>query len=126
MSTFNADEESVAIRNSVELIQQFMQVPQMIELRKNDYKEYEKQMQEIFSTFYKGFECLFEMVIRGDNMETLHMMLNQFVKIHKGEISRDDGELAIGEHIAKNKITVNNKTPVALKKGKKHSSRPKK
>jgi hypothetical protein len=99
--SFDAGKEKEAIQKGVVCIQEFMKMEQIQEMKTNNYEEYEKLMKGTFPTFASSFECLFEMIIRGDNMDTLNMMLSKFVQIHNGDIDKDKGELAIGEHIAK-------------------------
>ncbi len=112
-----------SIRNNIKMIKKFSKLPQMqllksemdkqIELEKlnTNYTEdsiittiklteYYKKMFSIFPTFAVEFEALFIMVLRDFDLGPLNFMLKTMDQIDNGTISKDKGEMSIGEHLA--------------------------
>lgn len=111
------------IRQNVKIIKQFAEIPEFAALKKqmktsilkidsnsSDYEEkihttvknseYCKSMEDVLPSFAKEFEALFIMVLRDCDLGPLEFMLTTMGSIASGTISKDKGEMAIGEHLA--------------------------
>ncbi len=116
-------EEMGMIRENVKLIKQFSKIPEiavlktlmMTELSELDssISNYEDKcdkvvkssdfyikMCEVFPSFSKEFEALFIMVLRDFDLGPLDFMLQTMEGIANGTVTKDKGEMAIGEHLA--------------------------
>jgi hypothetical protein len=116
-------EEMNMIRQNVKLIKQFIEIPEIIALKlsmnqqlstinskDSDYEdkcyqiikssEYYIKMCEFFPSFSKEFEALFIMVLRDFDLGPLDFMLDTMEGISNGSVTKDKGEMAIGEHLA--------------------------
>jgi len=125
----NMNEMNV-IRQNVNIIKQFAEIPEFSSLKKqmkvsilkidsnlSDYEdkvyqtvkdsEYYKSMEEVLPSFSKEFEALFIMVLRDFDLGPLEFMLSTMESIAAGNISKDKGEMAIGEHLAEKFIKTN-------------------
>jgi len=134
-------EEMNMIRQNVNLIKQFSEIPEIavlktsmhLELSNIDSKEdsYEDKcyeiikgsdfyikMCEVFPSFSKEFEALFIMVLRDFDLGPLDFMLNTMEGIASGSVTKDKGEMAIGEHLAE-KFIKSTSNPSKNKKSKK-------
>lgn len=130
--------EMNVIRENIKLIKQFSEIPEFAALKKqmkvsilkidsnsSDYEdkiyqtvkdsEYYKQMVNVLPSFANEFDALFIMVLRDFDLGPLEFMLNTMGSIASGTISKDKGEMAIGEHLAEKFIKPN---PKANFKGK--------
>ncbi len=119
-----------SIRNNIKMIKQFSEIPEMkllkTEMNKNlknnklDENEiislikqsnYYNKMVSIFPTFAIEFEALFLMTLRDFDLGPLDFMLNTMDQVNNGNITKDKGEMSIGEHLAEKfvKLKRNNK-----------------
>ena len=143
-------EEMNMIRQNVKLIKQFSEIPEFavlkslmhLEISNIDSKDEDKcteiikssefyiKMCEVFPSFSKEFEALFIMVLRDFDLGPLDFMLNTMEGIANGSVTKDKGEMAIGEHLAEKfiKLTSNPSKDKKDKKDKKYKKykKPKK
>lgn len=114
--------EMNSIRANINLIKQFSEIPEYSRLQKSmlnkinkldptskEYtdkvyeivknSEYFKKMKELLPSFSVEFEALFIMALRGSDLGPLEFMLNTMENISNGTISKDKGEMSIGEHL---------------------------
>ena len=138
-------EEMSMIRENVKLIKQFSQISEIAVLKtsmhlelsnlnskESDYEdkclevvkksEFYIRMCEVFPSFSKEFEALFIMVLRDFDLGPLDFMLKTMEGIANGTVTKDKGEIAIGEHLAEKFIKSNDPGKI-LKKGKKTSKK---
>ena len=117
---FISKDEINTIKKTIKLIQQFMEIPNIIELRseydiyvqkiKNDrLKPYSQKLGEIFPSFSKDYDSLFEMVIIGADLKPLDFMFNTMLNVSNGDITQDDGEKGLGDFLATQFVTMDPK-----------------
>jgi hypothetical protein len=117
------------IRENVNIIKQFAEIPKFADLKNqmkqsifivdanvSDYEEtvnqivkesrYYKSMEEVLPSFAKEFDALFIMVLKDFDLGPLEFMLSTMESIASGNISKDKGEMAIGEHLAEQFIKI--------------------
>jgi hypothetical protein len=122
--------EMNVIRQNVAIIKQFAEIPEFASSKKqmklsilkidsnlSDYdekvfqtvkeSEYYKLMEGVLPSFAKEFEALFIMVLRDFDLGPLEFMLSTMESIAAGNINKDKGEMAIGEHLAEKFIKAN-------------------
>jgi hypothetical protein len=105
--------EIISIKNNISMISKFMEIPEIKTLELTDINSYKEKMKSIFTSFESNFPSLFELVIARGDLEPLEYMLNTIEKINIGAIDKKDGEIGIGEHLAKKFITMD---PTKIKK----------
>jgi len=128
----NSINEMNVIRQNVKIIKQFAEIPEFADLKKqmkqsilkvdsnlSDYEErvnqivkeskYYKSIEEVLPSFAKEFDALFVMVLKDFDLSPLEFMLSTMESIASGNISKDKGEMAIGEHLAEQFIKANPK-----------------
>ena len=88
------------IKETIKMIQQFMNLPDMIKLRKNSADEYKQKMTEIFPVFAEHYNSLFNLVISDIDMNALNFMFETMLNISNGTIEQDKGEMAFGDFLA--------------------------
>ena len=57
-------------------------------------------MEKVLPSFSKEFEALFIMILRDFDLGPLEFMLSTMEGISSGNITKDKGEMALGEHLA--------------------------
>lgn len=123
-------QEMSMIRENVKLIKQFAEIPEIavlkstmilalseLDSRDEAYEDkcaevvkssdYYIRMEGCFPSFSKEFEALFIMVLRDFDLGPLEFMLSTMEGIASGTVSKDKGEMAIGEHLAEKFIKSN-------------------
>lgn len=93
-------ENPEVIKNYVTMIQKFIKLPKLIELREKNFESYENKLKEVFPQFYKDYPSIFEKVIKEEDLSFLYLMLNHIDKIKNNENTKLDSEKIIGEALA--------------------------
>ena len=102
-------EEIISIRNNIKMILKFMEISEIKNLQSTDFNAYKEKMKSIFTSFELNFPSLFDLTISGGDLEPLEFMLNTLEKINIGKIDKKDGEMSIGDHLAKKFISIDSK-----------------
>jgi hypothetical protein len=134
-------QEMGMIRENVKLIKQFSLIPELATLKSSMHldlsnldskdekyedkcaetvksSEFYIRMYEVFPSFAKEFEALFIMILRDFDLGPLEFMLNTMEGIANGTVTKDKGEMAIGEHLAEKFIKSSADSSKIFKKNK--------
>jgi len=87
------------IRTQVEIIQKCIQEPQYAKLKSENFSMFRIKMEEKFSDFYQKYPTLMKLLVKEENIDMLEVILQKIEKIKKSEVSKDDGELDMGQHL---------------------------
>ena len=97
----NVTKENInKIKETIKLIQQFMNLPDMIKLKKDNNEEYIKKMTEIFPVFAENYNSLFNLVISENDLHALDFMFETMINISNGTLEKDKAEMAFGDYLA--------------------------
>ena len=88
------------IKETIKMIQQFMEIPEMIKLKKDCSQEYIKKMTEIFPVFAENYNSLFNLIINDIDLNALNFMFETMLNISNGTLEKDKAEMAFGDYLA--------------------------
>ena len=93
-------EQIAKIKETINMIQQFMKIPEIYKLQKLDYDLYHAKLKEIFPSFVENYSSLFELVIKGSDLSVLDYMFNTMQKISSGSVDQENEEKKLGDYLA--------------------------
>ena len=73
---FNKSNITIIIRKYKNLIIQYIQTPEIINMKNNNFNEFKKHMYDNFVEFRYNYPIVFDILISGQNIEMLDVMLN--------------------------------------------------
>jgi len=97
----NSENEIYLIRENIKMIQLFINIPEIEDIKFKNKEEYREKLKSIFPSFEINYPSLFDIIIFKDDLSPLDFILNTMEKIANGEQDKNKGEMAIGEHLAK-------------------------
>lgn len=97
----NSQNEINLIKENIKMIQLFINIPEIDEIKTKNKDEYREKLKSIFPSFEFNYPSLFDIIIFKDDLSPLDFILNTMEKIANGEQDKNKGEIAIGEHLAK-------------------------
>jgi hypothetical protein len=77
-----------------------MTEPEMKDLMKENFQEYESAMERRFPEFADRYYSMFKKVISGEDLTKLMYMLNIIGRVKKGYITMEDAEKRVGNMLA--------------------------
>lgn len=89
---------------------EFMTEPEIVEMRRENYEQFEQIMYDKYQGFCDKYFTLFSMVIHYDpekddkSLDNLVMMINALCMVQLGKISVDTANTVIGEELAEKYI----------------------
>lgn len=94
-------DEIQVIRETVELLKQYVSTPQMREMKAKDKAGYEAYLESVFPSFAENYPYLFRVVIMdGLDSSILERMLQGISQIVSGKESQEEVEKRLGEDLA--------------------------
>ncbi len=91
--------DSNIIMDNIILILEYMNTPEMVELRKNNNDVFVSTMETKFEDFAERYYSVFRMVISGKDISMLFEMLSTIDKMKKNKTSVEMGEQHIGNKL---------------------------
>ena len=88
------------IKETIKMIQLFMNLPEIKILQITDYDAYYKHLAGIFPSFVENYECLFELIIKGSDLGILDIMFNTMLNISSGTVNQEEEEKRLGDILA--------------------------
>jgi hypothetical protein len=96
----NIDQEIQSIRDTVEFLQQIVNTEKLKEMKKDNKKEYQNYLIQLFPTFYETYPTLFDNIIENKDLSFLEPMLEGIMKINENKDLKDSIEKDLGEKLA--------------------------
>jgi hypothetical protein len=97
----NNDEEQIkSIQETIDFMKQIIKTEMIINMKKENYKEYELYLIQLFPTFYDSYPTLFKNVIDEKDLSFLDQMFEGIIKIGKNKKSKKNIEKDLGEKLA--------------------------
>jgi hypothetical protein len=104
MTNINTDtdinQEIQSIRDTVEFLQQIVNTEKLKEMKKDNKKEYQNYLMQLFPTFYETYPTLFDNIIENKDLTFLEPMLEGIMKINGNKDLKDGIEKDLGEKLA--------------------------
>jgi hypothetical protein len=100
MSYINIDQEIQSIRDTVEFLQQIVSTEKLKEMKKDNKKEYQNYLIQLFPTFYETYPTIFNNIIENKDLTFLEPMLEGIIKINENKSLKDSIEKDLGEKLA--------------------------
>jgi hypothetical protein len=94
------EQEIQSIRDTVNLLKQFINTDDFKEMKNNNNKEYQNYLIQIFPTFYEMYPTLFSNIIENKDLTFLESMLEGIIKINENKDLKDNIEKDLGEKLA--------------------------
>jgi len=94
------EQEIQSIRDTVNLLKQFINTYEFQEMKNNNNKEYQNYLIQIFPTFYETYPTLFNNIIENKDLTFLESMLEGIIKINENKDLKDNIEKDLGEKLA--------------------------
>ena len=88
------------IKETIKMIQLFMKLPEIKQLKKNNNEEYVNKLTGIFPSFAENNNSLFTLVINDADLNALDFMFETMMNISKGNVEKEKGEMAFGDFLA--------------------------
>lgn len=109
------------IKDLVEKVKIFINTPEMIKLKEDNYVLYDAKVQKEFEKFHDEYPTLLKIIAKGSDLAFLDKMLNMITKINNNEIEKMDGEKQLGEELAEQYIypVIKDQKPLSEKELKK-------
>ena len=94
------EEDVIKIKEIVTMIKNFMEIPELRDLKVSDYELYKEKMSNYFPVFSSNYVSLFNLIIGGSEISILDNMLDQILDIESGYLSKDKAEQSLGDLLA--------------------------
>jgi hypothetical protein len=94
------NQEIQSIRDTVEFLQQIVNTEKLKEMKKDNKKEYQNYLMQLFPTFYETYPTLFDNIIENKDLTFLEPMLEGIMKINENKGLKDSIEKDLGEKLA--------------------------
>jgi hypothetical protein len=89
------------ILDSVINILEFMNTPEMVELKNSDRAQFDDTMEEKFLEFSSSYYGIFRMIIDGEDITPLYAMLSIISKVKSGGSTMEEAEKNVGTYLTK-------------------------
>ena len=99
-NNFEFEQEIQSIRDTFNLLKQFINTYEFQEMKNNNNKEYKNYLIQIFPTFYEMYPTLFSNIIDNKDLTFLESMLEGIIKINENKDLKDNIEKDLGEQLA--------------------------
>ena len=92
----NTEKKAKLIRDTVNTIIDYSNTERMKVLKRNNYDEYVKHIEDLFPEFNKTQPALLRLALDGENLNNLNIILNGLVDNSKGLLTKEEMEKKIG------------------------------
>lgn len=93
-------EEISTLKETVQLIKNYVELPEMILLKEKNVTKYKEFLFGVFPVFAETYPVLFDMIISGRNTNFLDSMLESLIKIACDGANPKEVEKSLGEDMA--------------------------
>lgn len=95
----NVDSTIEIIRNTTYGIREIAMTEQFQELKKTNFDEYKKQLQDMVPTYVDAYPTLFELVINGVDISPIEIIFKAHSERANGRITNDQMDEVIGKKL---------------------------
>jgi len=99
--------DSSEIIGRIAEVMEFMCTEEMIKVKNNDSKDFENIVKDKFSKFEKRFPSIFEMVLKGENLDNLLVMLQKIDMVKRGDVGMNQVEDELRDSLAEQYVYPN-------------------
>ena len=92
--------DSSEIINQVAEIMEFMCTDEILKLKKEDSKSFEDMIKNKFDSFSERYPSIFDMVIKGENLDNLLLMLQKIDMVKRDEVDMKQVEEDLRDSLA--------------------------
>ena len=93
--------------DDVASILEFISTDELMKLKDRSFREYQDKIEDKFPKFSERYYSIFMKLIRGEDINTLMVMLSIMAKIKEGLITYKEGEIEMGKILAEKYVRKN-------------------